>query len=135
MPCVQESSSRSKNASASGRESPRDVGGSKEGKYRVRYQEISRIDQAKGRVNRTAGKLKEINMDRKEIAERFPSTLYLSVNSAGGRRLADEMCCVFRDLAGKIEDSLPEGREKSLVMTKLEEAFLWGMRSLTRQDD
>jgi hypothetical protein len=39
---------------------------------------------------------------------------------------------VFKDTAGIIERELPEGREKSLVLTKLEEAMFWANAAIAR---
>lgn len=38
-------------------------------------------------------------------------------------------------LAGVINDLLPEGREKSLAVTKLEEVMFWANAGLARQSD
>lgn len=38
-------------------------------------------------------------------------------------------------LAQFLNDNLPEGREKSLAITKLEEVMLWGNAALARQKD
>jgi hypothetical protein len=40
----------------------------------------------------------------------------------------------FLALANKLDDLLPEGREKSLVLTKLEEAMMWANASIARQN-
>jgi predicted secreted protein len=39
-----------------------------------------------------------------------------------------------RDLADFLNDKLPEGREKSLALTAVEEAMLWGNAALARQN-
>jgi hypothetical protein len=36
-----------------------------------------------------------------------------------------EIKVIFEDLEDEIEDRLPEGRAKSLAMTRLEEAYMW----------
>lgn len=39
---------------------------------------------------------------------------------------------ILWDAASELNTLLPEGREKSIVMTKLEEAMFWGNASLAR---
>jgi len=39
------------------------------------------------------------------------------------------------DLASELNDYLPEGREKALVITKLEEAMFWSNAAIARQAD
>lgn len=36
-------------------------------------------------------------------------------------------------VAGKFDEELPEGREKSLAMTKLEEAMFWANAAIARE--
>lgn len=40
----------------------------------------------------------------------------------------------FIDVLEEVDDSLPESREKSLVVTKIEEAWLW-VRQCVEQND
>ena len=40
-----------------------------------------------------------------------------------------------RALASVLNDTLPEGREKSLAMTKLEEVMFWSNASIARQSE
>lgn len=37
----------------------------------------------------------------------------------------------FKNLAKIIEDNCPAGRERALVMTNLEQAAMWAMKSIT----
>ena len=39
--------------------------------------------------------------------------------------------CTFFDV---IDMSIPEGREKSLMITKLEEACMWAIKGITREN-
>jgi hypothetical protein len=40
----------------------------------------------------------------------------------------------IKKLALDLQDRLPEGREKSLAMTKLEEAMFWANAAIARQE-
>ncbi len=40
---------------------------------------------------------------------------------------------IIREVANTLEAELPDGREKALVMTKLEEALFWANASIARQ--
>lgn len=40
-----------------------------------------------------------------------------------------------RNLADALNVGLPDGREKSIVMTKIEEVMFWGNAALARQHD
>lgn len=39
---------------------------------------------------------------------------------------------LLSQVAGYLNDNLPEGREKSIVMTKLEEAMFWANAAIAR---
>jgi hypothetical protein len=40
----------------------------------------------------------------------------------------------FRTLAGFVDGALPDGREKALALTKLEEGLFWANAAIARQD-
>lgn len=42
---------------------------------------------------------------------------------------------LLRQVSGFLNGELPEGREKSLAVTKLEEAMFWANASISRQAD
>lgn len=42
---------------------------------------------------------------------------------------------LYADLAHRVNERLPEGREKSLAITKLEEAMFWSNAALARDPD
>lgn len=68
-------------------------------------------------------------MTTPDLAHRFdyhpPSTPGVGDTHAIVRRLIGE-------LAGDLDNLLPEGREKALVMTHLEEAMFWGNAAIAR---
>ena len=65
-------------------------------------------------------------MDRDKLAARFET--YSDVIETG----QDQVHILCMNLALTLNDILPEGREKSLVFTKIEEAMQWGVAALTR---
>ena len=70
-------------------------------------------------------------MDIADIDNRFefhPATTEEKKAEHGSVRAA------FWDLARSLNDKLPEGREKSIVITKLEEAMFWANAAIARED-
>ncbi|WP_043599430.1 Acb2/Tad1 domain-containing protein [Nocardia otitidiscaviarum] len=57
---------------------------------------------------------------------------YLRAHSSSWHAPEEDLCHTFQELADRLEDVLPAGREKSLTMTKLEETFLWAAACLAR---
>lgn len=68
-------------------------------------------------------------MDPKDIENRF------AFHAAATQEKRDEHTSVrqqCRQLADSLNQTLPEGREKAVVMTKLEEAMFWANASIAR---
>lgn len=51
----------------------------------------------------------------------------------GGKKLANKLARDFDELLGKITDIVPEGRELSIVRTKLEEACFFAKKGMARE--
>lgn len=70
-------------------------------------------------------------MDARDIENRF------AFHAAATQEKRDEHTSVrqhCRRLADELNQSLPEGREKSLAMTHLEEVMLWANAAIARND-
>lgn len=52
-----------------------------------------------------------------------------------GQRAAVEVGEIFSECLDKLDALIPPGRERSLVITKLEEASLWAKRAIGAQAD
>jgi hypothetical protein len=71
-------------------------------------------------------------MEPKDIEHRF------AFHAAATQEKRDEHTSVrqqCRQLADSLNKALPEGREKSLVMTKLEEVMFWANAAIARAND
>lgn len=66
-----------------------------------------------------------------EIAERF----HYHPPSPAGRDAHAELSDRFTELAVRIQQLVPEGRERALVMTKLEEAKMWASAGVARNPE
>lgn len=55
--------------------------------------------------------------------------------SAGRALLHSDVRGLVRDLMHELEDKLPDGREKAVVKTKLEEAMFWANAAIARSAD
>lgn len=69
-------------------------------------------------------------MDNKELATRFT----YHAPKEGQSTKYDEIRARAFELANFIEAICPDSREKSLAMTKLEEAMMWANASIARRD-
>lgn len=63
-----------------------------------------------------------------DIGDRFQLN-YVTQEKVGKAELAAGM---FDDFSYELAELLPEGREKSLVLTKLEEALFWATAAISR---
>ena len=65
-----------------------------------------------------------------EIQDRF---LFYPATTAEKRMEHGSVRVACQQLAAHLEVTLPDGREKSLAITRLEEVMLWGNAALARQ--
>lgn len=68
-------------------------------------------------------------MQPQDIAHRFAFHAATTEEKRDAHTSVRQQC---RVLADALNDSLPEGREKSLAITKLEEVMFWGNAALAR---
>ena len=68
-------------------------------------------------------------MDPKDIEHRFAFHAATTEEKRDAHTSVRQLCC---QLALTLNDKLPEGREKALVVTHLEEVMLWGNAALAR---
>ena len=67
-----------------------------------------------------------------EPTELHEKAKYLSVDQEKQERI-DFIRLLFSNMYQRIEENCKSGRETSLVMTKLEEAQFWAIKSITRE--
>jgi hypothetical protein len=67
-------------------------------------------------------------MDQQDIANRF--NFHPATETTGPQHDAIRQECML--LAGWLNDKLPEGREKSLAITHLEEVMFWSNAAIAR---
>lgn len=68
-------------------------------------------------------------MERRDLINRFA---YHKPSSPAVADLHQRIRTLHLDLALEINDSIPDGREKSVVMTKLEESMMWSNAGIAR---
>lgn len=71
-------------------------------------------------------------MDNEQITHNF--TNHPPKSDLVGRRL-DHLTDLFKDLGLALNDYLPEGREKSLAFTNLEQCSMWSKAAVARNQE
>lgn len=71
-------------------------------------------------------------MAPEDIAHRFAFHAATTEEKRNAHASVRQQC---RQLADFLNDKLPDGREKSLAITHLEEVMFWGNAALARQSD
>lgn len=71
-------------------------------------------------------------MDEADIRHRFAFHAATTEEKRDAHTSVRQMCC---ELALELNRKLPEGREKALVVTHLEEVMFWGNAALARAHD
>lgn len=71
-------------------------------------------------------------MDSTDIENRFAFHAAPNQEKRDAHTSVRQAC---RQLADKLNESLPEGREKSLAITHLEEVMFWGNAALARMNE
>lgn len=71
-------------------------------------------------------------MDRADLTHRFA---YHPPAGDETRRAHEEVRELCGDLAQELNERLPEGREKSLAITHLEETLMWSNAAIARSQD
>jgi hypothetical protein len=69
-------------------------------------------------------------MDTADLKKRFA---YHAPKDDATRRAHERVRAYLGQMAEEFNDTLPEGREKSLAITKLEEAMYWANAAIARQ--
>lgn len=69
-------------------------------------------------------------MDSAELANRFEYHQPVGTGKIMAHQAVRES---LADMAARLNDWLPDGREKALVMTKLEEAMFWANAAIARE--
>jgi hypothetical protein len=70
-------------------------------------------------------------MEDSDLKHRFQFHPADAMNTQEAHKAVREICL---DAAVEINDLLPDGREKSLAITKLEEAMFWANAGIARGD-
>lgn len=79
-----------------------------------------------------AGQLYRPPMTTDDLDNRFS---YHAPKTEARRTAHESIRGACREVAGLLDDLLPEGREKSLAVTNLEQVMFWGNAALARTPD
>lgn len=71
-------------------------------------------------------------MDKKDLDHRFAFHAAATQEKRDEHTSVRQMC---RALADVMNEKLPDGREKSIVVTKLEEVMFWANAAIARNTD
>ncbi len=69
----------------------------------------------------------------REEAERKMNYVYL--DSEEQKKKIEDTRNIFTDLTSFILENMKDSREKSLVLTKIEEACMWAIKGITREEN
>lgn len=70
-------------------------------------------------------------MTSEEITDRFS----IKPPSVEGIKRQAVLAASFREVAHFVEATCPEGREKAVAFTKLEEGFAWAVKAVMRNEE
>lgn len=69
----------------------------------------------------------------KEQAKNMMNCIY--IDDEEQKKKIEDTRSVFTDLTSFILENMKDSREKSLVLTKIEEACMWAIKGITREEN